>query len=218
VVRETLYRLTEDVEITAVRIGMLGSGAVAKAVIKFFRRYLHRNLVLDPVIRSSSGVPLIDAEGLAVIRKWLLPLCDVATPNVHEAAKLTGMDVSWVSESKSWTEALPRLRELASKLHDLGCRAAVITGGHLREANDYLSVKGAGEPDEQIFEGTHLESKSTHGTGCAFATALACGLAHGNQLPEAVRDAKEYVRRAIAASYSVGKGTGPVNHLFRLKD
>jgi len=223
VVRETLQKLAEDVEITAVRIGMLGSGAIAEAVAEFLEssigRYYntHNNVVLDPVIRSSSGSLLVDSDGLEIIRKRLLPLCDVVTPNVEEAAELVGGSREAVAGVKSWDTLLPQVRDLANKLHVMGCRAVAITGGHLPEAKDYLSMYVAGEVEEQVFTGSHLDSKSTHGTGCAFATALACGLAHGRELPEAVIDAKDYVRRAIQASYSVGKGTGPVNHLFALK-
>jgi hydroxymethylpyrimidine/phosphomethylpyrimidine kinase len=112
---------------------------------------------------------------------------------------------------------VPRLRDLAHSLHGMGCWVVVLTGGHLSEANDYLSVYVAGDVEERVFTGTHLDSTSTHGTGCAFSTALACGLAHGRELPEAVIDAKEYVRRAIQASYPVGKGTGPMNHLFGME-
>jgi hydroxymethylpyrimidine/phosphomethylpyrimidine kinase len=223
-VRETLRRLAEDVEITAVRIGMLGTAGVATVLADFLERpvgrsnNVHNNVVLDPVIRSSSGAALVDSGGLEVIRKRLLPLCSVATPNVEEAAELAGAGSEAAMELGDWDAALPRIRDLAGKLHGMGCRAVVITGGHLREANDYFSATVVGDVEERVFAGTHLESKSTHGTGCAFATALACGLAHGRQLPEAVRDAKEYVRRAIAASYPVGKGTGPVNHLFGLDE
>jgi hydroxymethylpyrimidine/phosphomethylpyrimidine kinase len=137
---------------------------------------------------------------------------------MEEAAELVGASREVGAGVGSWNAMLPCVRDLAGKLHRMGCRALVITGGHLSEANDYLSVEGATGVKEEVFTGTHLESKSTHGTGCAFATALACGLAHGRQLPDAVRDAKEYVRQAIAASYPVGKGTGPVNHLFGLDD
>jgi hydroxymethylpyrimidine/phosphomethylpyrimidine kinase len=223
-VRETLRRLAEDVEITGIRIGMLGTAEVATVVADFLEtpvgrsNNVHNNVVLDPVIRSSSGAALVDSGGLEVIRKRLLPLCSVATPNVEEAAELAGVGSEAAMELGDWDAALPRIRHLAGKLHGMGCRAVVITGGHLREANDYFSATVVGDMEEQVFAGTHLESKSTHGTGCAFATALACGLAHGRELPEAVRDAKEYVRRAIAASYPVGKGTGPVNHLFGLDD
>ena len=94
----------------------------------------------------------------------------------------------------------------------------MITGGHLSEANDYLSVRASGKTTEQVFPGTRLVSEATHGTGCAFATALACGLAQGHSLPEAVDGAKKFVVKAIAAAYPVGMGIGPMNHLFRLDE
>lgn len=216
VVRETLYRLSEDVEIAAVRIGMLGTAEVARVVANFFRRYTHPNVVFDPVLRASSGAALLDEQGVEVVRKFLLRRVGVVTPNFDEAQVLAGE--SSLPAPDSWEQALPRVRELAEKLHNLGCPGVVITGGHLPEVNDYLSVWTDGKTEEQVFSGTHLDSSSTHGTGCGFATGLACGLAHGRQLPDAVRDAKEYVRRAIAASYLVGKGTGPINHLFGLED
>ncbi len=216
VVRETLYRLSEDVEIAAVRIGMLGSAEVANVVIKFFRRYPHRNLVVDPVLRSSSGAALLDEGGVEVIRKWLLPLAEVVTPNFGEALVLAGEPPGELPGS--WEEALPLARRLSGKLHDLGSRGVVMTGGHIVEANDYLSIRDSGGMSEQIFPGTRLESGATHGTGCAFATALACGLAHGRTLPQSVKEAKEFVRNAILAAYPVGKGVGPMNHLFRLDE
>ena len=215
VVRETLYRLFEDVEIAAVRIGMLGTAHVTRVVANFFRRYPSRNVVFDPVLRASSGAALLDEQGVEVVRTFLLRRVAVVTPNFDEAQVLAGESVP---APHSWEEALPRVRKLAGTLHGLGCPGVVVTGGHLPEAHDYLSVSTGGNTEEQVFLGTHLDSRSTHGTGCAFATALACGLAHHRQLPDAVRDAKEYVRRAIAASYPVGKGTGPINHLCELEN
>ncbi len=214
VVRETLYRLAEDVEIAGVRIGMLGSAEVAKVVTKFFRRYLHRNLVVDPVLWSSSGTALIDDHGMEFIRRWLLPLADVVTPNFSEASALAGEPPGELPGS--WEEALPVLRQLAGKLHGLGSRVVVITGGHLPEANDFLSLCDSGTTVERVFPGGRIESRATHGTGCAFAAALTCGLAHGLSLPEAVQGAKNFVREAMTAAYPVGRGTGPLNHLFRL--
>jgi hydroxymethylpyrimidine/phosphomethylpyrimidine kinase len=215
VVRETLYRLAEDFEIAAVRIGMLGTGEVAGAVGEFLRQVKPPHVVLDPVLRSSSGAGLVDDAGLKVIRKQLLPVCEVITPNVEEAAELA--ETQAVRTTDSWDNTLPYLRQLAARLHHIDCRGVVITGGHLKEANDFLSVSGPGGVTEQVFRGERLESQATHGTGCAFATALACGLAKGHSLPEAVREAKEFVRKAIAAAYPVGKGIGPMNHLFRLE-
>ena len=209
-VTRTLAALVEDSEIAAVRLGLLGSGEIAATVADFLAERKLPNIVLDPVIRSSSGTTLLDEHGLEVVLKRLLPLCDVITPNVDEAAALAGADP--VATNASWEEVLPRLRAMAGKLRDLGSRAVVITGGHLPQANDYLLYEKAGSVMEEVFSGAHLESKSTHGTGCAFATALACQLAHGNTLLEAVRAAKDYVRKGIAAAYPLGRGIGPINH------
>lgn len=209
-VARTLAALADDLEIAAVRVGMLGSGDVAAAVADFLDERRLSNIVLDPVVRSSSGAVLLDEHGQEVLVKRLLPLAHVITPNVDEAATLTGAEP--VATNAPWEEALPLLRAMAVKLRELGSRAVVITGGHLQPANDYLLYGSAGSAKEEVFPGVHLESRSTHGTGCAFATALACQLARGNPLPEAVRAAKEHVRMAITASNPLGRGSGPINH------
>lgn len=216
VVRETLSRLADDVELAAVRIGMLGSGEVAEVVGEFLRRARPRNVVLDPVVRSSSGAALLDEPGVAVVRDQILPLTDVVTPNFPEAIVLAGIGLA--PAPASWQAALPLLRELAGKLHEIGSLGVVITGGHLPEANDFLSLREAGRTLERVFPGTRISSKATHGTGCAFATALACLLARGRNVPTAVGEAKQFVRQAMLAAHPVGRGTGPMNHLFRLPD
>src|ERR1019366_1423062 len=209
-VARTLATLADALEIPAPRFGMWGSGNGGAAVAEFLEERRLPNIVLDPVLRSSSGAILLDGSGQEVVVKRLLPLADVITPNVDEAATLAGAEP--VPTAAPWEELLPRLRAMAVKLRELGSRAVVITGGHLQPANDYLLYEKAGSVMEEVFPGVHLESRSTHGTGCAFATALACQLARGTSLPEAVRAAKEYVRKAIAASYPLGKGSGPINH------
>lgn len=209
-VARTLAALADDMEIAAVRLGMLGSGAVAATAADFLGERKLPNVVLDPVIRSSSGASLLDEPGLEVMMRRLLPLCDVITPNIDEAAMLAGTEP--VATNTPWEEALPRLRSIAGDLRELGSRAVVITGGHLRPANDYLLYGRRDSVREEVFPGAHLESRSTHGTGCAFATAIACQLARGATLPDAIRAAKEYVRRAIAGAYPLGRGVGPINH------
>ena len=209
-VRRTLRVLAEDLEIAAVRVGMLGSGGVATAVADFLEETHLPNIVLDPIIRSSSGASLLDGPGQEILVRGLLPLCDVITPNVDEAAILAKAPP--IAIDSSWEGALPHLRAIAERLRELGSRAVVITGGHLSAANDYLLYGGGGSVTEQVFPAARLESRATHGTGCAFATALACHLALGKPLPEAVRAAKEYVRKAIEAAYPLGRGVGPINH------
>ncbi|MGC2111438.1 MAG: bifunctional hydroxymethylpyrimidine kinase/phosphomethylpyrimidine kinase [Candidatus Korobacteraceae bacterium] len=209
-VARTLNTLADDLDIAAVRIGMLGSGSVAGVVTGFLTSRRLPNIVLDPVIRSSSGTALLDEIGVEMLRA-LLPLCTVVTPNVDEAAELAVTEPLPADACRD--EAVSWLRSTARRLHDLGARNVVITGGHLPEANDYLSYEQVKVLTEEVIPGERLESRSTHGTGCAFATAIACQLAFGKRLPEAVRAAKDYVRRTILTAYPLGRGTGPVNHL-----
>jgi hydroxymethylpyrimidine/phosphomethylpyrimidine kinase len=194
VIRRTLQELNSDFEIAAVRIGMLGSAAAV--VADFLQSASLKNVVLDPVIKSSSGADLIDADGLRVLRERLIPLSSVITPNVDESFALTGKRDT---------------REAARALHKLGAPAVVVTGGHLEETVDLLSIA---EVVMEEFRGPKIESKSTHGTGCAFATSLACGLAKGMSVRGAVIQAKAFVRRAIESAVTIGRGAGPVNASF----
>jgi hydroxymethylpyrimidine/phosphomethylpyrimidine kinase len=207
-VSETLKRLADDFPMAAVRIGMLGSGEVAEAVRRFLEASRLPNVVLDPVVRSSSGAELLDEAGVEAL-KAMLPLCKVITPNLAEAALLAGTEPA--SDGSKWDAVLPRLREMAARLHLAGAKAVLITGGHLNPPNDFLSQRSHGGAQEEVFAGEYVESRSTHGTGCALATALACRLALGDELVQAARSAKEFVREAIASAYPLGKGSGPVN-------
>lgn len=202
VIHDTLQELAADMDIAAVRIGMLGSAEVAREVAAFLRGR-PGVVVLDPILRASSGTGLVDEAGFEVLRDALLPLATVITPNMDEAAALTGLPVRDLEDMKA----------AAARLHRLGARAVVLTGGHLdgREAVDLLSVSGA-DGFLQEFRSERLASRSTHGTGCAFATALACNLAQKQELRNAVALAKEYVAKAIAHAYPLGRGIGPLNH------
>jgi hydroxymethylpyrimidine/phosphomethylpyrimidine kinase len=199
---QILDALADDLDIKAVRIGMLGSGDVAEAIVEFLSKRRLPNVVLDPVVRSSSGAALLDEAGINVLRTRLLPLCDVVTPNIGEAMVLAGLADFPIQSARS----------LADALHDLGAKAVVITGGDLAPSDDFLADYRSGRVESTIFHGERIESRSTHGTGCAFATALACRLALGDDLSQAVRAAKDYVRKAIQSAYPIGKGVGPVNH------
>ena len=213
-VTRTLNALADDFNISAVRLGMLGSGDAASAVADFLTSTRLANVVLDPVLRSSSGASLLDDAGLDVLRCRLIPLADVLTPNIHEAAILVGSKP--LSDAADWGSSIPTLETFAAAIHRLGAKAVVITGGHLNPANDYLTYNNG--RNAVVITGEHIESPSTHGTGCAYATSLACRLALGDDLPHAARAAKEYVRRAIERAYPLGKGTGPLNHLVLRPD
>ena len=205
-VRDTLEELRADLEISAVHIGMLGSDKVVRTVSDFIETAGLRNLVLDPIVKSSSGHDLIDAAGLRLLIERLLPLATVITPNVDEAAVLTGLEVT----------NLEQMRAAATRLHQMGAASVVITGGHLEKAIDLLSFTSRRGAEQEVFKSARLRSNSTHGTGCAFSTALACHLARGRGLPEAVLLAKAYVAAAIAHGHPLGRGIGPVHHLYRM--
>ena len=209
-VSETLDELASDIAIAAVHIGMLGTAKVVKAVVEFLGQRSGRNklpnVVLDPILKSSSGADLLDAAGTRVLIEKLIPLADVITPNVDEAAILTGLKVTDLDE----------MRAAAAKLHQMGSAALVITGGHLEKATDLLSFTTKGGVEEEVFKAERQRSNSTHGTGCAFATAMSCHLALDRGLAEAALLAKTYVTAAIAAGHPVGRGTDPVHHLYRM--
>jgi hydroxymethylpyrimidine/phosphomethylpyrimidine kinase len=221
-ISEALTELAADLDIAAVHIGMLGSAKVVKAVADFLaadgskgqesltRKASLPNIVLDPILKSSSGADLLDAAGTRMLIERLIPLADVVTPNVDEAEALTGIKVRDLDDMKA----------AAAKLHAMGAKAMVVTGGHLEKATDLLSftTRWGGElkVEQEVFKAERQRSNSTHGTGCAFATAMACHLALDRGLPEAALLAKTYVTAAIANGHPLGKGTGPVHHLYRM--
>jgi hydroxymethylpyrimidine/phosphomethylpyrimidine kinase len=206
-VTETLRELVSDVPIAAMHIGMLGGGEVVRAVAEFLVQQTAKKVVLDPILRSSSGADLLDTEGRAQLVERLIPLASVVTPNLDEASALTGLTV----------RNLEQMRAAARKLHELGSPAVVITGGHLEKAIDLLSITTQGGVEQKVFQSPRLRSNSTHGTGCAFASSMACHLALGRGLAEAVLLAKAYVAASISHAYPVGRGTGPIHHLYRMQ-
>jgi hydroxymethylpyrimidine/phosphomethylpyrimidine kinase len=205
-VAETLAELASDIDIGAVHVGMLGSGKVARAVAEFLAVKKLPNIVVDPILKSSSGADLVDAAGVRLLIEELLLLAAVVTPNIDEAAALTGLAVTDPEQ----------MRAAARRLHEMGAAAVVVTGGHLEKAIDLLSFTTKRGIEQELFKSARLKSNSTHGTGCAFASSIACHLAMGRGLPEAVLLAKAYVSAAISNAHPLGHGIGPVNHLYRM--
>jgi hydroxymethylpyrimidine/phosphomethylpyrimidine kinase len=195
-ITQTLEELAADFNVAAIKIGMLGSLGAARAVGAFLKTNRKPPVVLDPIIHSSSGTALISPRGLRFMRNNMLPLATVITPNLDEAAVLAGFSVRTHQD----------MDRVAQALHALGARAVIITGGHLNSPVDLLSF------DEQSvwLRGKHIKTRSTHGTGCAFSTALSCNLALGRGIEAAARAAKKFVERALKTAPKVGKGTGPV--------
>ena len=212
-VRQTLDCLVEDVSLSGVKIGMLGSAGVAGEVVTFLTAQSNSlpraRIVLDPVLRSTSGTPLIDENGVRTIRDELLHRVGWITPNIHELAVLAG-GYSGALGRERVPEAAVRLKEMAARLGNDELNV-VVTGGHLSRPDDFL-LTAAGQ--ETWLPGEKIATTSTHGTGCAFSSALLCELISGLGPEEAVAAAKAYVSGALRSAYPVGKGKGPMNHLF----
>ncbi|MGH9685056.1 MAG: bifunctional hydroxymethylpyrimidine kinase/phosphomethylpyrimidine kinase [Candidatus Acidiferrales bacterium] len=202
--RAQLDALADDIAIAAVKIGMLSNRANASVVTEFLDKQKFQHVVLDPVFRPTAGnAELLDTSGLKFVRDELLKRVSVITPNIPEAEFLTGMEVKDFNAMKA----------AAQKLVEMGARAVVVTGGHLEKPTDVLCDAAGGEVE--TFGGDHVKSVNTHGSGCTFSSAIAAQLACGLPLREAVILAKAYVTKAIEKSYSIGKGAGPLNQLFR---
>jgi len=201
VLRAQLEELLKDVPVAAVKIGMLGTRANVQVVAELLEKKKFPFVVLDPVLKATSGLELLDAAGVKELSKRLLGLATVITPNIAEAAVLSGLEIKGEEGMKA----------AALKLGELGARAVVITGGDLEKPVDIFFDGTACTP----FGGERVKSENTHGTGCAFSSAIAANLALGRQLDDAVMLAKAYVRQAIERGYPIGKGKGPVNHFYR---
>ena len=206
IIAETLQELLSDFAVEAVHIGMLGNEQVVKVVADFLAGARRPHVVLDPILKSTSGADLLDAAGTRLLIERMIPLAEVIAPNLDEASVLTGMAVT----------NLDQMRAAATCLHSLGAANVVVTGGHLEKAIDLLSFTTPRGAQQEVFKADLQRSNSTHGTGCAFSTALACHLALGRGLPEAVLLAKVYVSAAISNAYPLGHGVGPLHHLYRV--
>lgn len=210
--QETLDWLVADVAVGGVKIGMLATRANVGVVAKFLRTagVPRGRVVLDPVVRSSSGQELLEVDGVEALRRELLPQVGWVTPNLAELEALTGMEV----EGREGVQAgARRLAELVGALGNAELNV-VVTGGHAARPDDFLR-RAAGE--EQWFAGERVETRSTHGTGCSFSSALLCRVVLGDGPVEAVAGAKRYVREAMEAAYPVGRGHGPLHHLYGLE-
>ena len=206
--QQTLDFLTEDLPPAGVKIGMLATVENVRAVAAFVRKLLsvHTKIpvVLDPIIRSSSGRVLLDDDGLEVMRQELLPLVDFVTPNVEELSALLG-------RALSGREAIAAA---AQELANCGRGLNVVATGGDREASDFVWLaSGTGH----WLDGEKIASSSTHGTGCAFSSALLCRLCDGDDGLLAAQRAKLYVIEAIRRATPIGSGKGPMNLLWPLR-
>ncbi|MGH3358517.1 MAG: bifunctional hydroxymethylpyrimidine kinase/phosphomethylpyrimidine kinase [Nocardioidaceae bacterium] len=194
-----------DLDVVAVKIGMLGTAEVVIALAEAMRRLPVRNVVLDPVMVATSGDRLVSDETVAAIREHLLPLASVVTPNLPEAAALTGAGEP--GDQEAMVEAGVRLRSL-------GAAAALVKGGHAHgpDATDVL-VDADGSA---VFASVRVDTPNTHGTGCTLSSGIASLLTYPMPLREAVQEAKRFLTGALraGADWTIGDGRSPVNHLW----
>ena len=195
-----------DIGVEAVKIGMLHAPEVAEAVAAALERHAFAQVVLDPVMVATSGSVLMEDSTVSVLVKRLFPLASMITPNLDEAALLLGRKL----------ETVEQMRSAAYELQAMGARAVLLKGGHLpgeRVADVLLLENG----EELVMDDARIATRNTHGTGCTLSSAIASYLALGEDLPDAVRMAREFVRKALEAGANVrtgGVGNGPLNHGF----
>jgi hydroxymethylpyrimidine/phosphomethylpyrimidine kinase len=195
-----------DLDVAAVKIGMVADRATIEAIVAGLTRWSPKNIVLDPVMVATSGDHLLAADAVATLRTKLIPRAGLITPNLPEAAVL-------LQEAVATSEAA--IASQGERLLAMGCRAVLIKGGHGQgsESIDYLF----GEGGTVALAAPRVATKNTHGTGCSLSSAIAAGLARGEELETAVRHAKAWISAAIAAAdrLDVGRGHGPIHHFHR---
>ena len=201
--RAQLDVVAKDSDIAAVKIGMLGNRGNAAVVAEFLDAHNFAHVVHDPVMKSSSGTELLDAAGIKYLMAELLKRATVITPNVPEAEILSGLTIKDIGDMET----------AARKIVELGAHAVIVKGGHMERAVDVLFDGG----EILALAGDRVREETLHGTGCAFAAAIAAQLASGRPLTEAAMLAKAYVTKAIEKSYPTGKGRSPLDHFYRHK-
>jgi hydroxymethylpyrimidine/phosphomethylpyrimidine kinase len=205
-----------DIAIHATKIGMLATAAIVEAVAAVIRELDLPLVVVDPVLVSTNGERLLDADGVQTLCTELLPHARVVTPNIPEAEALSGLRIGSLDDA----------REAARRIRDMGPAAVIITGGHGPwEHHEGLGLRAEGSRSQvvdllfdghafQEFRTPRVDSRGTHGTGCTFASAVAASLALGRTLPDAAGRAQQYVAGAIAHAPAIGRGRGPLDHFW----
>ncbi len=193
----------EDIYPAAVKVGMVSNEEIIRVIAEKLVQYKAKNIVIDPVMVSTSGSQLLKKEAANALIDVLLPLATVITPNVPEAEVLCGFSI------KSEDDCLKAAQVIGKKIPT----AILIKGGHLRDtADDLLWVDG----EAHWFKGVRISNPNTHGTGCTLSSAIAANLAAERNLIVSVRNAKKYVSGALGANLNMGKGHGPLNHMYNL--
>ena len=195
-----------DIGADAIKTGMLGSGEIIDTVFSLLRREAPAvPLIVDPVMVAKGGTALIDAEAVFAMKSRLLPRATMITPNLPEAEALTGSKIATV----------PAMREAIAHLLDLGAKSVLLKGGHL-EGDRVVDIY-SGPGGTQEWSDTRIDTRSTHGTGCTLASAIATGFAQGLSAIDSIARARAYVRRALETAPGFGRGHGPLNHAHTVR-
>ena len=197
-----------DFEIAAVKTGMLPTAETIEVTAETIERHLLPNIVVDPVIRSTSGYDLIDQKAMLFLVERLLPLANVITPNMAEAERLTGFKINHLDGMKRAARTIYEIAYRNPKFANQN-RAVLVKGGHLPEEATDVLFDGK---ELHVFRSLKIETRNTHGTGCTLSSAIAAQLAHGCDLLTAVARAKRYLEAALLSAPSLGNGNGPLNH------
>ena len=207
VIAAQIDAVVADIRIDVVKTGMLSSAGIVELVAEKATEHNFTKLVVDPVMVAATGARLLEEDSVESIRKRLLPLATVVTPNLPEAEVIAGVEVM----------DRAGMEEAARRIQALGPRYVVVKGGHFEdsESADDLLFDGA---EFEIFSANRVKTRNNHGTGCTFASALAAGIAHGHGVTQSVGDAKGYVTQAMTNAFPVGGGHGPLNHFYRWWD
>ncbi len=195
--------VASDLALHAIKTGMLANAAIVEAVAAAIQELELPMVVVDPVILSTSGTPLLDDEGVEMLRTELLPRAAVITPNIREAEVLSGQRI----------ESIDHARSAAVAIHRLGASAVVITGGHGPD-DDVIDLLFDGALFTEL-QAPRIDTRHTHGTGCTFASGVAAFLALGHEVADAVVNAQAYVHGAIDHAPGIGRGHGPINHFWK---
>ena len=202
-IEKQIDAIFEDIEVDAVKIGMLSQPDCMEAVAARLRQYTPLHIVIDPVMYAKNGCPLMNPDSINTLIKTVIPMADVLTPNIPEAEKISGVKIDSIEDRK----------KAAAVIHHMGCRNVLVKGGHAD--GNALDILFDGDHFHS-FDAERIDTKNTHGTGCTYSSAIASNLALGFGLLESVARAKEYVTMAIKHSLPIGKGNGPTHHFYQL--
>jgi len=204
IVQKQITMILDDIGSHAVKIGMLYNTDIIKIVYKTLKKYKSKNIVLDPVMIAKSGVKLISNSSIKHLKKLLLPLCTLVTPNIPEAEVLTGYSISSKED----------MIKAAKKILYMGSKNVLLKGGHLKNKMifDVLATKKG----IKIFTKKKIKTKNTHGTGCTLSSAIVTCLSQKKNMVQSCKISTRYVNKAIASAPGYGKGFGPLNHLVSL--